>query len=70
MYTQQATQINEQKGLISFSLQVLICCVSLQLYFKVVQENLALKEKLQEMELLLSQNKVELEQFRQVGQVW
>ncbi|XP_040893100.1 protein phosphatase 1 regulatory subunit 12C isoform X2 [Toxotes jaculatrix] len=35
------------------------------LYFKVLQENLALKEKLQEMELLLSQNKVELERLRQ-----
>uniref|UniRef100_A0A8C4EYW6 cGMP-dependent protein kinase interacting domain-containing protein n=1 Tax=Dicentrarchus labrax TaxID=13489 RepID=A0A8C4EYW6_DICLA len=34
-------------------------------YFKVLQENLALKDKLQEMELLLSQNKVELEQVRQ-----
>lgn len=38
------------------------------LYFKVLQENLALKDKLQEMELLLSQNKVELERLRQVGQ--
>ncbi|XP_076584303.1 protein phosphatase 1 regulatory subunit 12C [Chaetodon auriga] len=35
------------------------------LYFKVLQENLALKDKLQEMELLLSQNKVELERLRQ-----
>lgn len=35
------------------------------LYFKVVQQNLALKDKLQEMELLLSQNKVELERLRQ-----
>ncbi|XP_044044768.1 protein phosphatase 1 regulatory subunit 12C isoform X4 [Siniperca chuatsi] len=35
------------------------------LYFKVLQENLALKDKLQEMELELSQNKVELERLRQ-----
>ncbi|XP_033480436.1 protein phosphatase 1 regulatory subunit 12C isoform X5 [Epinephelus lanceolatus] len=35
------------------------------LYFKELQENLALKDKLQEMELLLSQNKVELERLRQ-----
>ncbi|XP_031140454.1 protein phosphatase 1 regulatory subunit 12C isoform X2 [Sander lucioperca] len=35
------------------------------LYFKVLQENLALKDKLQEKELLLSQNKVELERLRQ-----
>ncbi|XP_026215879.1 protein phosphatase 1 regulatory subunit 12C isoform X2 [Anabas testudineus] len=35
------------------------------LYFKVLQDNLALKDKLQEMELLLSQNKVELERLRQ-----
>uniref|UniRef100_A0A3P8WH04 Protein phosphatase 1, regulatory subunit 12C n=1 Tax=Cynoglossus semilaevis TaxID=244447 RepID=A0A3P8WH04_CYNSE len=35
------------------------------LYFKVLQENLILKEKLEEMELLLSQNKVELERLRQ-----
>ncbi|XP_065819589.1 protein phosphatase 1 regulatory subunit 12C isoform X2 [Labrus bergylta] len=35
------------------------------LYFKVLQENLSLKDKLQEMELLLSQNKVELERLRQ-----
>nr|XP_020449795.1 protein phosphatase 1 regulatory subunit 12C isoform X2 [Monopterus albus] len=35
------------------------------LYFKVLQENLALKDKMQEMELLLSQNKVELERLRQ-----
>ncbi|CAI5679051.1 protein phosphatase 1 regulatory subunit 12C isoform X1 [Oreochromis niloticus] len=38
------------------------------LYFKMLQENLSLKEKLQEMELQLSQNKVELERLRQVGQ--
>ncbi|XP_028458172.1 protein phosphatase 1 regulatory subunit 12C isoform X1 [Perca flavescens] len=38
------------------------------LYFKVLQENLALNDKLQEKELLLSQNKVELERLRQVGQ--
>nr|XP_020449796.1 protein phosphatase 1 regulatory subunit 12C isoform X3 [Monopterus albus] len=38
------------------------------LYFKVLQENLALKDKMQEMELLLSQNKVELERLRQVRQ--
>nr|XP_019939707.1 PREDICTED: protein phosphatase 1 regulatory subunit 12C isoform X1 [Paralichthys olivaceus] len=38
------------------------------LYFKVLQENLALKDKLQEMDLLLSQNKVELERLRQVRQ--
>ncbi|XP_060903520.1 protein phosphatase 1 regulatory subunit 12C isoform X1 [Labrus mixtus] len=38
------------------------------LYFKVLQENLTLKDNLQEMELLLSQNKVELERLRQVGQ--
>uniref|UniRef100_A0A3Q1I814 cGMP-dependent protein kinase interacting domain-containing protein n=1 Tax=Anabas testudineus TaxID=64144 RepID=A0A3Q1I814_ANATE len=36
-----------------------------ELYFKVLQDNLALKDKLQEMELLLSQNKVELERLRQ-----
>uniref|UniRef100_A0A3Q3FB83 Protein phosphatase 1, regulatory subunit 12C n=1 Tax=Labrus bergylta TaxID=56723 RepID=A0A3Q3FB83_9LABR len=36
-----------------------------ELYFKVLQENLSLKDKLQEMELLLSQNKVELERLRQ-----
>nr|XP_057921252.1 protein phosphatase 1 regulatory subunit 12C [Doryrhamphus excisus] len=35
------------------------------LYFQVLQQNLALKDKLQEMELLLSQNKVELERLRQ-----
>ncbi|XP_060948127.1 protein phosphatase 1 regulatory subunit 12C isoform X2 [Limanda limanda] len=35
------------------------------LYFKVLQENLALKVNVQEMELLLSQNKVELERLRQ-----
>ncbi|XP_022595794.1 protein phosphatase 1 regulatory subunit 12C-like [Seriola dumerili] len=35
------------------------------LYFKILQENMALKDKLQEMELLLSQNKVELERLRQ-----
>ncbi|XP_038570376.1 protein phosphatase 1 regulatory subunit 12C isoform X1 [Micropterus salmoides] len=35
------------------------------LYLKVLQDNLALKDKLQEMELLLSQNKVELERLRQ-----
>ncbi|XP_078121579.1 protein phosphatase 1 regulatory subunit 12C isoform X2 [Sander vitreus] len=35
------------------------------LYLKVLQENLALKDKLQEKELLLSQNKVELERLRQ-----
>ncbi|XP_078019948.1 protein phosphatase 1 regulatory subunit 12C isoform X1 [Epinephelus lanceolatus] len=39
------------------------------LYFKELQENLALKDKLQEMELLLSQNKVELERLRQVRQL-
>nr|XP_004538819.1 protein phosphatase 1 regulatory subunit 12C isoform X1 [Maylandia zebra] len=38
------------------------------LYFKMLQENVSLKEKLQEMELQLSQNKVELERLRQVGQ--
>ncbi|XP_069577815.1 protein phosphatase 1 regulatory subunit 12C isoform X1 [Brachyistius frenatus] len=38
------------------------------LYFKVLQDNLSLKDKLQEMELLLSQNKVELERLRQVRQ--
>ncbi|XP_039889355.1 protein phosphatase 1 regulatory subunit 12C isoform X1 [Simochromis diagramma] len=38
------------------------------LYFKTLQENVSLKEKLQEMELQLSQNKVELERLRQVGQ--
>uniref|UniRef100_A0A8D3AH07 cGMP-dependent protein kinase interacting domain-containing protein n=1 Tax=Scophthalmus maximus TaxID=52904 RepID=A0A8D3AH07_SCOMX len=42
----------------------------LLLYLKVLQENLALKDKLQEMELLLSQNKVELERLRQVRQVF
>ncbi|XP_068606881.1 protein phosphatase 1 regulatory subunit 12C isoform X2 [Brachionichthys hirsutus] len=36
------------------------------LYFTVLQENLALKDKLQEMELMLSQNKVELERLRQL----
>ncbi|KAJ8264626.1 hypothetical protein GJAV_G00151420 [Gymnothorax javanicus] len=35
------------------------------LYTAVLQENVLLKEKLQEMELLLSQNKVELEKVRQ-----
>ncbi|KAK1885631.1 Protein phosphatase 1 regulatory subunit 12C [Dissostichus eleginoides] len=35
------------------------------LYLKVLQENLALKNKLQEKELLLSQNKVELERLQQ-----
>ncbi|XP_029706103.1 protein phosphatase 1 regulatory subunit 12C [Takifugu rubripes] len=35
------------------------------LYFRLLQDNLELKEKLQEMELLLSQNKVELERLRQ-----
>ncbi|XP_034044009.1 protein phosphatase 1 regulatory subunit 12C isoform X2 [Thalassophryne amazonica] len=38
------------------------------LYFKVLQENLSLKDKLQEMELLLNQNKLELERLQQVGQ--
>ncbi|XP_053274582.1 protein phosphatase 1 regulatory subunit 12C isoform X1 [Pleuronectes platessa] len=38
------------------------------LYYKVLQENLALKDNVQEMELLLSQNKVELERLRQVRQ--
>uniref|UniRef100_A0A3B4THM3 Protein phosphatase 1, regulatory subunit 12C n=1 Tax=Seriola dumerili TaxID=41447 RepID=A0A3B4THM3_SERDU len=42
-----------------------VLCVSFQLYFKILQENMALKDKLQEMELLLSQNKVELERLRQ-----
>ncbi|KAM6941777.1 protein phosphatase 1 regulatory subunit 12C isoform 4-T4 [Lycodopsis pacificus] len=36
------------------------------LYLKVLQENLALKDELQEKELLLSQNKVELERLQQV----
>lgn len=40
--------------------------LTLQLYFRLLQDNLALKDKLQEMELLLSQNKVELERLRQV----
>ncbi|XP_059200062.1 protein phosphatase 1 regulatory subunit 12C isoform X2 [Centropristis striata] len=35
------------------------------LYFKVLQDNVSLKEQLTEMELLLSQNKVELERLRQ-----
>ncbi|XP_070683977.1 protein phosphatase 1 regulatory subunit 12C [Pempheris klunzingeri] len=35
------------------------------LYWEVLHENRALKDKLQEMELLLSQNKVELERLRQ-----
>lgn len=35
------------------------------LYIRVLQENLSLKDKLQEMELMLSQNKVELERLRQ-----
>ncbi|CAL1602214.1 unnamed protein product [Knipowitschia caucasica] len=35
------------------------------LYFKVLQENLSLKDRLQETEKLLSQNKVELERLRQ-----
>uniref|UniRef100_A0A3B3Z3X5 cGMP-dependent protein kinase interacting domain-containing protein n=1 Tax=Poecilia mexicana TaxID=48701 RepID=A0A3B3Z3X5_9TELE len=39
--------------------------VSSQLYIKVLQENMTLKEKLQEMEQQLSQNKVELERLRQ-----
>uniref|UniRef100_A0A3Q1CTV5 cGMP-dependent protein kinase interacting domain-containing protein n=1 Tax=Amphiprion ocellaris TaxID=80972 RepID=A0A3Q1CTV5_AMPOC len=39
--------------------------ITWDLYIKVLQENLALKDKLQEMELLLSQNKVELERLRQ-----
>lgn len=38
----------------------------LQLYFRLLQDNLVLKARLQEMELLLSQNKVELERLRQV----
>uniref|UniRef100_A0A1A8HHP2 Protein phosphatase 1, regulatory subunit 12C n=1 Tax=Nothobranchius korthausae TaxID=1143690 RepID=A0A1A8HHP2_9TELE len=38
-----------------------------KLYIKVLQKNLSLNEKLQEMELQLSQNKVELERLRQVG---
>uniref|UniRef100_A0A3Q1EAK8 Protein phosphatase 1, regulatory subunit 12C n=1 Tax=Acanthochromis polyacanthus TaxID=80966 RepID=A0A3Q1EAK8_9TELE len=42
--------------------------ITWELYIKVLQENLALKDKLQEMELLLSQNKVELERLRQVRQ--
>uniref|UniRef100_A0A8C6MHB5 Protein phosphatase 1 regulatory subunit 12C n=1 Tax=Nothobranchius furzeri TaxID=105023 RepID=A0A8C6MHB5_NOTFU len=40
------------------------------LYIKVLQKNLSLNEKLQEMELQLSQNKVELERLRQVGKVY
>uniref|UniRef100_A0A1A7WKB1 Protein phosphatase 1 regulatory subunit n=1 Tax=Iconisemion striatum TaxID=60296 RepID=A0A1A7WKB1_9TELE len=36
-----------------------------KLYIKALQDNLSLKEKLQEMELQLSQNKVELERLRQ-----
>ncbi|MEQ2171347.1 hypothetical protein GOODEAATRI_009704 [Goodea atripinnis] len=40
-----------------------------ELYIKVLQENMTLKDKLQEMELQLSQNKVELERLRQVWQV-
>uniref|UniRef100_G3Q2A9 cGMP-dependent protein kinase interacting domain-containing protein n=1 Tax=Gasterosteus aculeatus aculeatus TaxID=481459 RepID=G3Q2A9_GASAC len=36
-----------------------------ELYLKVLQENLALKDTLQEKELLLSQNKVELERLQQ-----
>uniref|UniRef100_A0A672FCV6 Protein phosphatase 1 regulatory subunit 12C-like n=1 Tax=Salarias fasciatus TaxID=181472 RepID=A0A672FCV6_SALFA len=36
-----------------------------ELYYQVLQENLRLKDKLQEMELQLSQNKVELERLRQ-----
>ncbi|XP_056136128.1 protein phosphatase 1 regulatory subunit 12C [Lampris incognitus] len=36
-----------------------------KLYLEVLQENSALKDKLQETELLLSQNKVELERLRQ-----
>uniref|UniRef100_A0A3P9MDE6 Protein phosphatase 1, regulatory subunit 12C n=1 Tax=Oryzias latipes TaxID=8090 RepID=A0A3P9MDE6_ORYLA len=36
-----------------------------KLYINTLQENYTLKEKLQEMELLLSQNKVELERLRQ-----
>uniref|UniRef100_A0A3P9N6I0 Protein phosphatase 1, regulatory subunit 12C n=1 Tax=Poecilia reticulata TaxID=8081 RepID=A0A3P9N6I0_POERE len=39
--------------------------VSSQLYIKVLRENMTLKEKLQEMEQQLSQNKVELERLRQ-----
>uniref|UniRef100_A0A8C5FYR4 cGMP-dependent protein kinase interacting domain-containing protein n=1 Tax=Gouania willdenowi TaxID=441366 RepID=A0A8C5FYR4_GOUWI len=35
------------------------------LYLKVLQENLSLKEKLQEVELLLNHNKLELERLRQ-----
>ncbi|CAN9510827.1 unnamed protein product [Ophioblennius macclurei] len=35
------------------------------LYYQVLQENLSLKDKLQEAELLLSHNKVELEKLRQ-----
>uniref|UniRef100_A0A3Q3DPK2 Protein phosphatase 1 regulatory subunit n=1 Tax=Hippocampus comes TaxID=109280 RepID=A0A3Q3DPK2_HIPCM len=42
-----------------------ICVLPLQLYFQILQQNLALKDKLQEMELLLSQNKVDLERLRQ-----
>ncbi|XP_054897382.1 protein phosphatase 1 regulatory subunit 12C isoform X1 [Poeciliopsis prolifica] len=38
------------------------------LYIKVLQENMTLKEKLQELEQQLSQNKVELERLRQVWQ--
>lgn len=38
----------------------------LQLYFRLLQDNLVLKARLHEMELLLSQNKVELERLRQV----
>ncbi|XP_051939820.1 protein phosphatase 1 regulatory subunit 12C isoform X3 [Hippocampus zosterae] len=35
------------------------------LYFQILQQNLTLKDKLQEMESLLSQNKVELERLKQ-----
>lgn len=41
--------------------------VSPQLYRAVLRENGTLKDKLQETELLLSQNKVELERLRQVS---
>lgn len=46
---------------------LLTTSLCLQLYFRLLQDNLELKEKLQETELLLSQNKVELERLRQVG---
>lgn len=61
---EQAPERWQYEGL--YSLENIAFLLMLQLYFRLLQDNLVLKEKLQEMELLLNQNKVELERLRQV----